>query len=607
MPPARSVLRLTTIGAVDDGKSSLLGRLLLDADAVFEDHLLSLPRDGAGVLDGALLFDGLEAEREQGITIDVAYRYFETQSRKFILADAPGHEAHTRNMATAASQADLAIIVVDGLRGPSAQTFRHLHIARLVGIKIAILAVSKMDLCGFGAERFDAVRAPIAARCAELGIHLAAVIPVSAKTGANIVHAGVQTPWHTGPSLLRALEAITPALMQGPFRFPVQLVVKPEAGLGGRGYAGAVTSGSVQCGDTVLIPHWGTSARVARIASADGDRAVAHAGAAVTLVLEGEHDIARGDVIAAIDPAPAMTSQIEADVIGLGDTGLRLGRTYELRCATRTVAASITQFGARTDFGVAPRDADGLGPNEIAQARIALARPIPLDLFDHARDTGGFLLVDRHSGETLACGMIRAMAPSNVQARPQAITPTRRAALMGHKPGVIWFTGLSGAGKSTIAELVERALCARGVHTFALDGDNLRSGLTKDLGFSPADRVENIRRAGEVARLFADAGLIVTCAFVSPFQADRALVRDLVGADRFLEVFIDAPLDVCMARDPKGLYRRALAGEIKDFSGVSSPYEPPGAPDLHIHAGAGAAETHAEAVIALLIRRGMIG
>jgi bifunctional enzyme CysN/CysC len=596
------VLRLTTCGAVDDGKSTLLGRLLLDSHAVFEDHLLSLPRGADGEPDAALLFDGLDAEREQGITIDVAYRYFETAQRKFVIADAPGHEAHTRNMATAASNADVAIIVVDVVKGPSAQTFRHIRIAGLVGVKAAIIAINKMDAAGFDDAAFEAAAAPVRAACAAAGLKVAAALLVSAKTGANIV-----TPRSASAvTLLGVLETldVRNAISEAPFRMPVQMVVKPQPGLEARGYAGTIAAGAIAMGDFVRIAHWGQNARVTRIITADGDLTQALAGQPVTLCLDGEYDIARGDLLACPQRPPIMSSRIEADLIGLGDQGAAHGRSYELRCGARAIGAQIVSLSARETFGAAA-GAD-LAQNEIAHAKLTLSRPIALDPFLMCRDTGGLLLVDRYSGETVAAGMVTSITPTNVQARRSAITAADRTALMGHRPAVVWFTGLSGAGKSTIAELVEQLLHARGVHTFALDGDNLRSGLTKDLGFSAADRLENIRRASEAARLFVEAGLIVTCAFISPFRMDRALARDLIGPERFLEIFVDAPLETCIARDPKGLYVRALKGEIKEFSGVSSPYEPPLSPDLHLPAGLMNPADCAQAVIALLRTRGLI-
>jgi bifunctional enzyme CysN/CysC len=596
------VLRLTTCGAVDDGKSTLLGRLLLDSHAVFEDQRLSLPRGGDGEPDAALLFDGLDAEREQSITIDVAYRYFETARRKFVIADAPGHEAHTRNMATAASNADVAIIVVDVLKGPSAQTFRHIRIAGLVGVKAAIIAINKMDAANFADTAFEAAAAPVRTACDAAGLCVVATLPVSAKTGANIVTARAARE----ATLLGTLETLDlqKPNQDAPFRMPVQMVVKPQAGLEARGYAGTIAAGAIAVGDFVRIAHWGQDARLTRIVTAEGDLARAVAGQSVTLCLDGEYDIARGDLLACPQRPPIMSSRIEADLIGLAEQGAALGRSYDLRCGARAIGAQIVSLSARETFG-ATAGAD-LAQNEIARATLTLSRPIALDPFNQCRDTGGFLLVDRHSGETVAAGMVTAMTPTHVQARRSAITPADRAAMMGHKPAVVWFTGLSGAGKSTIAELVEQLLHARGVHTFALDGDNLRSGLTKDLGFSASDRLENIRRASEAARLFVEAGLIVTCAFISPFRMDRALARDLIGAERFLEVFVDTSLETCIARDPKGLYVRALKGEIKEFSGVSSPYEAPLAPDLHLAAGLKDPAACAQAVITLLRTRALI-
>jgi bifunctional enzyme CysN/CysC len=613
---ANGVLRLVTCGAVDDGKSTLLGRLFADAGAVLEDHLASLKKRSEGrridhgELDYSLLFDGLESEREQAITIDVAYRYFMTARRKFIVADSPGHETHTRNMATAASNADVAIVLVDVRRGPSAQTFRHLQIAALVGVKAVIIAVNKMDMVAYAPERFRAITSEIEAACQSLRLSVFASIPVSAVCGDNIVVRANAMPWYAGATLIEAIETVDVAQdrVAAPLRFPIQMVMRPHDDLGGRGYSGVVASGRVEAGQDVLIAHWGVRARVVRIVSPDGDLTHASAGDAVTLVLEGDHDLSRGDVLADPGAPPLVATGFEADLVCLDEAGAPPGKRFELRVGPKAVSVTLENVIARIDHGGALGSGSqlgGLALNDIARCRFVLSRPIALDLFDDDPTTGGFLLVERNDGDTIAAGMIRSIVATNV--RPHAATMRRvdRQALMGHRACVLWLTGLSGSGKSTIADCVERRLYELGAHTFILDGDNLRSGLNKDLGFSTVDRVENIRRTSEVARLFTDAGLIVICALISPFRADRAIARDILGDSNFLEIFVDAPLEVCAGRDPKGLYRRAIAGEIAEFTGVSSPYEPPLAPDLHLATDVASAEDCADLIVAELRRRGI--
>ena len=610
----RSVLRLTTCGAVDDGKSTLVGRLLADADALFEDHLAAFrkaseARHGAGILDYALLFDGLDAEREQGITIDVAYRYFMTPARKFIIADAPGHEAHTRNMATAASHADLAIVVVDAVRGPMPQTARHIRIAALVGVRAAVVAINKMDAVDFDAARFRALEADLLRLCADAGLAVEAVIPVAAAAGHNVVERSEQTPWYDGPALLQALEAADPQrdLSQRPFRMPVQLVVRGGKDRPWRGYAGTIATGRIAVGDEALIAHFGRTAKVARLFTADGDLAAAEAGQAVTIVLEGDHDISRGDLLAAPEAAPAVTSCFEADVIGLSPQGLRAGQRVEIRLAARALAATVTAIRPGLDFGDGEGAEGALAANGVARCTLDLSRPVALDGFKDNRTTGSFILVDRHSAETLAAGMVAAVTDTNVRQQNSQVSRAGRAALKGHAAAALWFTGLPGAGKSTIADLVQRSLQEQGAHGYALDGDNLRSGLNKDLGFSMEARAENVRRAAEVARLFVDAGLIVTCALVSPYRLEREMIRDLFQEGQFFEVFVDAPLAVCMERDPKGLYRRAQAGAVTDMTGLHSPYEVPQAPDLRLETDKQTSEASAARVIGFLRDRGILG
>ena len=607
------VLRLTTCGAVDDGKSTLVGRLLADAGMLFDDQLAALKRasearHGPGVIDYALLFDGLDIEREQSITIDVAYRFFMTRRRKFIIADAPGHEAHTRNMATAASHADLAIIVVDATRGPTPQTLRHLRIAGLVGVSEAIIAVSKMDAAGFSADRFSALSQDLSLACAEAGLRVRAAVPVAAVEGHNVVHRSAAMPWYGGPTLLEALETADPgrSLIDGPFRMPVQLVIRGGRDRPWRGYAGTVASGRIAVGSEVLIAHYGRTAKVVRIITADGDLDTAQAGQALTLELEGDHDISRGDLLAGADAAPAVTSRFEADVIGFSPEGLSAGRRVEVRMAARTVAGALTAIGPGLDFGDGAGREGVLGLNGVARCTVELSRPIALDRFADNRTTGSFLLVDRHTAETLAAGMVAVVTDTNVRQENSTINRASRRSLKGHGAAALWFTGLPGAGKSTIADLVQQSLQDRGAHAYALDGDNLRSGLNKDLGFTMEARAENVRRAAEVARLFVDAGLIVTCALVSPYRMERETIRDLFAEGEFFEVFVDAPLAVCMERDPKGLYRRAQAGAMKDLTGLQSPYEVPQSPDLHLRTADETSQRSAARVIAFLQDRGIL-
>jgi bifunctional enzyme CysN/CysC len=610
------VLRLTTCGAVDDGKSTLMGRLLADAGAIFEDHLAALVSSSqrktpdAKTLDYSLLFDGLEAEREQGITIDVAYRYFTTPKRKFIIADAPGHEDHTRNMATAASNADLAVALVDAIKGPTPQTLRHLRIAALVGVRHVIVAVNKMDLVGYDQGRFDGLARIVLEACQALGFRSVQAIPISATLGDNVVARSAPMAWWAGPTLLKSLEEIDTDSAEAArdFRLPVQMVTRLADGT--RGYAGRIASGRVAPGDSVVIPHWGQAARVARLASMDGDLKQAQAGDSVVLTLDAEFDIARGDMLCGSAKAPFVADRFTARLICLSETGVLPGRRYLLKSGGKTLIASIGEILERVSFGPSEETsaADELALNAIATCTIACAQPLTFDRFEDNRTTGAFILIDRAQADTVAAGMILDPPEEGRYVRPQAmgVNRTARAALNGHKPAILWFTGLSGAGKSTIADLVEQRLHALGVHTYGLDGDNLRLGLMSDLGFSRADRVENIRRAGEVARLFVDAGLIVTCAFISPYAAERNAVRDLVGPDEFIEIFVDAPLATCRSRDPKGLYRRVAAGEIKGFTGVDSPYEAPAAPELHFDTTAESAAGLADRVVRYLRERGIL-
>jgi bifunctional enzyme CysN/CysC len=589
----KPLLRFLTCGSVDDGKSTLIGRLLYDCGAV--------PRDKSeGIEDFSLLADGLEAEREQGITIDVAYLYFATDRRRFILADTPGHEQYTRNMATGASNADLALVLVDARKGVLTQTRRHARIARLLGIRQFVLAVNKMDLAGFDQVTFEAIRDDFGAFAAGIGIDQVTPIPVCALTGDNVARASQQMDWHRGPTLLSCLEeAEAGADAALAFRMPVQSVIRD----GSRLYAGTVAAGGVKPGDKVLVMPAGTPAEVARIVTMDADLDEAGEGRAVAIALSREVDCARGDMLAAADAPPQVADQFEATIIWMSEEPLLPGRQYLLKLATQSVPATVHEPKHKLAIDTLEElAAKTLELNEIGVANIWTARPIAFEPYEKSRALGGFILIDRVSGATLAAGLVNfALRRSeNVHEQALDVTPARRAALMRQRPRLLWFTGLSGAGKSTIANLVEAKLHARGRHTFLLDGDNVRLGLNKDLGFTAADRVENIRRAGEAAKLMIDAGLIVLTAFISPFRAERAMARELVAPGDFIEIFVDTPLAEAERRDTKGLYRKARAGKLANFTGVDSPYEAPEAPEIRIDTLAMDAEAAAESIVRYL-------
>ncbi len=592
---ASSLLRFLTCGSVDDGKSTLIGRLLHDCRALPADRL-------EGIEDFSLLADGLEAEREQGITIDVAYLYFQRGERRFILADTPGHEQYTRNMATGASRADLAIVLVDASKGVLTQTRRHATIARLLGIRSFVLAVNKMDLVGFDRRRFDAIVADFRAFAASVGIDAVTAIPVSALAGDNVTEASARTPWYAGPALLPHLETIEPETGPGvgDLRMPVQQVIRDG---GTRFYAGVIAAGSVRPGDEISIAPAGTRAAVARIATMDGDLDVAEPGRSVALSFTTDVDCSRGDTIVA-GAAPQLADQFEATLIWMGEEPLLPGRQYLLKLGTQTVPATVQEpkfrLGIDTMEQLAART---LALNEIGDAVVHTAGPIVFEPYEQSRALGGFILIDRLTAATVAAGLVRfaLRRAENLHEQALAVTPERRAALKGQRPKLLWFTGLSGAGKSTIANLVEQKLHARGLHTFLLDGDNVRLGLNRDLGFTAADRVENIRRAGEAAKLMLDAGLIVLTAFISPFRAERAMVREMVPEGDFLEIFVDTPLAEAERRDVKGLYRKARAGKLVNFTGVDSPYETPEAPEIRIDTMALAPEAAADLVVRRLL------
>jgi bifunctional enzyme CysN/CysC len=595
---ASSLLRLLTCGSVDDGKSTLIGRLLHDCRALPADKL-------DGLTDFSLLADGLEAEREQGITIDVAYLYFERGDRRFILADTPGHEQYTRNMATGASRAELAIVLIDASKGVLTQTRRHATIARLLGIRSFVLAVNKMDLVGFDQKRFDAIVADFAAFAREVEIEAFTAIPVSALEGDNITAPSGRTPWYDGPALLPFLEAVEPA--RGPavagLRLPVQQVIREG---GARFYAGMIAAGSVRPGDEVGIAPAGTRAIVARIATMDGDLDRADVGQSVALSFTTEVDCSRGDTIVAGEP-PQLADQFEATLIWMAEEALLPGRQYLLKLGTQAVPATVQEpkykIGIDTMEQLAART---LALNEIGTAIVHTAHPIVFEHYAQSRALGGFILIDRLTAATVAAGLIHfaLRRAENVHEQALVVTPERRAALKAQRPKLLWFTGLSGAGKSTIANLVEQKLHARGRHTFLLDGDNVRLGLNKDLGFTAADRVENIRRAGEAARLMMDAGLIVLTAFISPFRAERAMVRELVPDGDFIEIFVDTPLAEAERRDVKGLYKKARAGKLANFTGVDSPYEAPEQPEIRIDTMKLDPEAAAERIVRHLLNAG---
>ncbi|HWA61352.1 MAG TPA: sulfate adenylyltransferase subunit CysN [Caulobacteraceae bacterium] len=603
----KSLLRFITCGSVDDGKSTLIGRLLYDSKMIFEDQLAALEADSkkvgtqGGEIDFALLVDGLAAEREQGITIDVAYRFFSTDKRKFIVADTPGHEQYTRNMVTGASTADLAVILIDARKGVLTQTRRHSYLVSLIGIRKVVLAINKMDLVGYDPKVFEAIVADYRAFAAGIGITDFLAIPISGLKGDNITSVSEATPWYGGPSLMHHLETVEideARLQAGPFRLPVQWVNRPN--LDFRGFAGQIASGVVRPGDAVRILPSGRQTRVARIVTKDGDLDEAVAGQSITLTLEDEVDCSRGDVIAAADAPPEVADQFESTIVWMAEEPMLPGRPYWLKIGTRTVAATITTPKYKVNVNTLEQaPAKQLELNEIGVCNISLDRAIAFDPYETDHDLGGFILIDRITNATVGAGMIRfALRRSqNIHWQALDVSKATRAAAKGQRPAVLWFTGLSGSGKSTIANLVERRLQAMGRHTYILDGDNVRHGLNRDLGFTDADRVENIRRVAEVAKLMADAGLIVLVSFISPFRSERRLARDLMPEGEFIEVFVDTPLAVAEARDVKGLYKKARAGELKNFTGIDSPYEAPEHPEIHIDTTTMSAAEAAEAIV----------
>ena len=609
-PRAKGLLRFILCGSVDDGKSTLLGRLLYDSRSILDDQLAGLDGDSrkwgtqGDKLDLALLVDGLAAEREQGITIDVAYRYFATDKRKFIVADTPGHEQYTRNMVTGASTADLAIILIDARKGVLTQTRRHSTIVHLLGIRHLVLAVNKMDLVGYSQAAFEAVVADYRAFATSLGVASFTAIPISALEGDNLVTRSINMPWSSGPTLIEHLETIDQqAEARQPFRMPVQAANRANSDF--RGFAGLISSGVVAPGDPVRVLPSGRTSSIARIVTFDGDLSRAVAGQSVTLTLADELDCSRGDVISAAGRWPEIADQFEAVIVWMADESLLPGRAYGMKLATQTVSATIQapkyEINVNTMERLAART---LQQNAIGVANIATDRPLVFAPFEVDRTLGGFILIDKLTGATVAAGMIHfALRRSqNIPWQTLEVSRDEHAALKDQRPAVLWFTGLSGAGKSTIANIVAKKLHKMNRHTFLLDGDNVRHGLNRDLGFTDADRIENIRRVGEVAKLMADAGLIVIAAFISPFRVERQMVRDLLPDGEFIEVHIDTPLAEAEARDVKGLYKKARAGELTNFTGIDSPYEAPTDAEIRIDTTLVCAEDAADLIIERLMR-----
>ncbi|WP_168077636.1 sulfate adenylyltransferase subunit CysN [Caulobacter sp. SSI4214] len=605
----KSLLRFITCGSVDDGKSTLIGRLLYDSKMIFEDQLAALEADSkkvgtqGGAIDFALLVDGLAAEREQGITIDVAYRFFSTEKRKFIVADTPGHEQYTRNMVTGASTADAAVILIDARKGVLTQTRRHSYLVSLLGIRHVVLAVNKMDLVGWNPAVFDKIVADYRAFAERIGLTVFTPIPISGLGGDNIAARSEETPWFKGPILMEWLEdvEVEDDLQSKPFRMPVQWVNRPN--LDFRGFSGLVASGTIKPGDRIRALPSGRESRVARIVTLPGDLDKAVAGQSVTLTLEDEIDISRGDVIAAADAPAPVANQFEATVVWMDDEPLPPGRAYLLKLGARTVGASVTDIKHRVNVNTLEHTAaKRLELNEIGVCNLSLDQAIPFEPYAENRQLGGFILIDRLSNRTVGAGMINfaLRRADNIHWQHTDVSKASRAALKAQRGQVVWLTGLSGAGKSTIANLVEKRLHALGRHTYLLDGDNVRHGLNKDLGFTEEDRVENIRRVAEVAKLMVDAGLIVLTAFISPFRAERQLARDILEPGEFIEVFVDTPLAVAEARDVKGLYKKARSGQLKNFTGVDSPYEAPERPELRIDTTAIDPVEAAERIVAWL-------
>jgi len=606
------MLRFITCGSVDDGKSTLIGRLLWDSKLIYEDQLAALESDSKRVgtqgdeIDYALLLDGLQAEREQGITIDVAYRFFSTDRRKFIVADTPGHEQYTRNMVTGASTASVAVILVDARKGVLTQTRRHSYLTSLVGIRKVVLAVNKMDLVDYAMDTFQAIQEEYEDFAAELGFEEIVAIPLSALLGDNVIEPSPNTDWYEGPTLLEYLQSVEVAdeAQHLPFRMPVQWVNRPDHSF--RGFAGTIASGRIKVGDSIVEPSSGQQSTVSRIVTMDGDLEEAVAGQAVTLTLADEIDVSRGALLSAMDNRPAHADQFEAHLVWLHDDPLLPGRGYMLKSGTSLVPAQVSLLKHKIDVNtLEQRAGKTLKLNEVGICNLAIGKAISFDPYEANRSTGNFILIDRLTNATVGAGMIDfpLRRARNIHWQAMDVDKSIRSELKHQKPCVLWFTGLSGAGKSTIANLVEKKLLQMGKHTYLLDGDNVRHGLNRDLGFTNADRVENIRRVSETSKLFVDAGLIVLVSFISPFRSERRMARELLDEGEFLEVFVNTPLEVCEARDPKGLYRKARAGELKNFTGIDSDYEAPENPEIEIDGSVLPPEELADIVVERLLNR----
>ncbi|WP_417837337.1 sulfate adenylyltransferase subunit CysN [Thalassospira tepidiphila] len=612
----KSLLRFITCGSVDDGKSTLIGRLLWDSKLIFEDQLAALESDSrkvgtqGGEIDFALLLDGLQAEREQGITIDVAYRFFSTDKRKFIVADTPGHEQYTRNMATGASTADVAVILIDARKGILTQTRRHSFITSLLGIKHVVLAVNKMDLIDYDKSKFDQIVAEYLKFAEQLNYSSITAIPLSALRGDNMIEPSANTPWYSGPTLLAHLEdvQVEQDAIEKPFRLPVQWVNRPN--LDFRGFSGTISSGRVKPGDEVVVTASGQTSKVKDIVTFDGNLDVAIAGQAITLTLEDEIDISRGDILAHADAKPDFADQFEARIIWMHEDHLLPGRPYLIKMGAQVANAQISDLKYKVNVNTLEHVAGKtLELNEVGIANISADKALAFDPYDQNRHSGRFIIIDRFTNATVGAGMVNhsLRRATNIKWQEMDINKGARAYQKGQKSVILWFTGLSGAGKSTVANLVEKKLHALGKHTYTLDGDNVRHGLNKDLGFTDADRVENIRRVGETAKLFVDAGVITLVSFISPFKSERQLARSLVEKDEFIEVFIDTPLEVCEQRDVKGLYKKARAGEIANFTGIDSPYERPENAEITVNTSDQTAEEAAEAIVSKLEEFGVLG
>ena len=602
----KGMLRFITCGSVDDGKSTLIGRLLWDSKLIFEDQLAALEADSkrvgtqGGEIDYALLLDGLQAEREQGITIDVAYRFFSTDKRKFIVADTPGHEQYTRNMVTGASTAEVAVILIDARKGVLTQTRRHSYLVSLVGIRSVVLAINKMDMVDYSAERFEEIRRDYLKFAEGLGFDEITCIPISALKGDNIIEGSARTPWYEGPCLLPHLETVqvVDRAKERPFRMPVQWVNRPD--LDFRGFCGTIASGTVRPGDTVVVTSSGKQSKVERVVTMDGDLDEAGAGQAVTLTLADEIDISRGDLLAPVDNRPSHADQFEAHVVWMHEEPLLPGRSYLLKAGSASVPAQVTDLKRKVDVNTLDLlPGKTLELNEVGVCNLSVGKSISFDPYRENRGTGSFILIDRFTNATVGAGMIdfALRRASNIHWQALDINKAVRAELKGQKAKMLWFTGLSGAGKSTIANLVEKKLHSLGKHTYLLDGDNVRHGLNRDLGFTDADRVENIRRVAETAKLFVDAGLIVLVSFISPFKSERRMARELMEQGEFVEVFVNTPLEICEERDPKGLYKKARSGELKNFTGLDSPYEAPENPEIEVMGAGVEADELAEQIV----------